>query len=720
MESILKDGYRLYRNKGGKALGVAEHSRVKIIERDGLCFKDFTGEGELLPYADWRLDPGERAEDLAGRLSIEEIAGLMLYSSHQMVPADNSFSGTYQGKEFKEGETKPWELTDQQKQFIEKDGVRHVLVTRLADTETAVKWNNRLQALAENTGFGIPANNSTDPRHGVDADTEYKAITGEPISKWANGVGLAATFDQELVREFGEIASREYRALGITTALSPQIDLGTEPRWMRWADTFGPSLKLACDMARAYCDGFQTTEGSKKGWGEESVNTMVKHFPGGGPAECGRDAHYGFGKYSVYPGNNFEEHLKVFSEAAFKLDGPTGKASAVMPYYSISFDQDTKNKENVGNSFNRYFIGDLLREQLGYEGVVCTDWAITADQGEDIHSALGGKCWGVENLTVAERHLKALEAGVDQFGGNNDAGPVLEAYKMACEKYGEDQARKRFERSAVRLLTNIFQVGLFENPYLDLEESLAIVGNERYVEKGYLSQLKSMVLLKNRGQVLPLPEKTKVYIPDRHVKPYRTFFGTFTPELTAPPANKEAAGEYFQVVDSPEEADAALCFITSPISMGYENGYQPITLQYRPYLAESARAEGITGKGSYLGRTNTCANKADLDMVTEARKQMGEKPVIVSIAMKNPTVLAELEPYADAILVNFGVSSKAPFDILAGNFEPSGRLPAILPKDMETVEKHCEDLPFDYEAYVDSQGNAYEFGFGLNFSGVIK
>lgn len=720
MESILKDGYRLYRNKGGKALGVAEHSRVKIIERDGLCFKDFTGEGELLPYADWRLDPGERAEDLAGRLSIEEIAGLMLYSSHQMVPADNSFSGTYQGKEFKEGETKPWELTDQQKQFIEKDGVRHVLVTRLADTETAVKWNNRLQALAENTGFGIPANNSTDPRHGVDADTEYKAITGEPISKWANGVGLAATFDQELVREFGEIASREYRALGITTALSPQIDLGTEPRWMRWADTFGPSLKLACDMARAYCDGFQTTEGSKKGWGEESVNTMVKHFPGGGPAECGRDAHYGFGKYSVYPGNNFEEHLKVFSEAAFKLDGPTGKASAVMPYYSISFDQDTKNKENVGNSFNRYFIGDLLREQLGYEGVVCTDWAITADQGEDIHSALGGKCWGVENLTVAERHLKALEAGVDQFGGNNDAGPVLEAYKMACEKYGEDQARKRFERSAVRLLTNIFQVGLFENPYLDLEESLAIVGNERYVEKGYLSQLKSMVLLKNREQVLPLPEKTKVYIPDRHVKPYRTFFGNFTPELTAPPANKEAAGEYFQVVDSPEEADAALCFITSPISMGYENGYQPITLQYRPYLAESARAEGITGKGSYLGRTNTCANEADLDMVTEARRQMGEKPVIVSIAMKNPTVLAELEPYADAILVNFGVSSKAPFDILAGNFEPSGRLPAILPKDMETVERHCEDLPFDYEAYVDSQGSAYEFGFGLNFSGVIK
>lgn len=720
MESILKDGYRLYENKNGKNLGIAEHSRVKILEKDGLYFKDFTGDGELLPYADWRLSPKERARDLAGRLSIEEIAGLMLYSSHQMVPAaEGAFSGTYQGKSLKESGAKPWELTDQQKQFVEMDGVRHVLVTGFASTEVAVRWNNRLQAFAENVGFGIPVNNSSDPRHSVDADTEYKALTGEPISKWANGVGLAASFDKELVREFGEIASKEYRALGITTALSPQIDLGTEPRWMRWADTFGPSLRLACDMAKAYCDGFQTTEGGEEGWGEESVNAMVKHFPGGGPAECGRDAHYIYGKYSVYPGENFEEHKKVFSEAAFKLEGPTGKASAVMPYYSISYGQDIKNKENVGNSYSRYLIGDVLREQLGYEGVVCTDWAITADEGPDMNSALGGKCWGVEELSVAERHFKALEAGVDQFGGNNEAGPVLAAYQMFSEKYGEEQARARFERSAVRLLTNIFQVGLFENPYLDLERSLAEVGKDAYVEKGYLSQLKSMVLLKNKDHVLPLAKKIKVFIPDRHVKPYRTFFGNFTQETIAPPANKAAAAEYFQVVDEPGEADAALCFVASPISIGYENGYQPISLQYRPYQAVFAREEAISGGKSYRGRTGSCANEGDLDMVMETREKMGEKPVIVCMTVKNPVVFSEMEPFADAILVNFGVSARAPFDILTGNYAPTGLLPAIMPKDMQTIETHCEDLPFDYEAYVDSQGNAYGFGFGLNFDGVI-
>lgn len=721
MEGILKDGYRLYVNKNGKNLGIGEHSRVKILEKDGLYFKDFIGEGELLPYEDWRLAPKERAQDLAGRLSIEEIAGLMLYSSHQMIPAaENSFSGTYQGKTFKESRAEPWELTDQQKEFVEKDGVRHVLVTGLASTEVAVKWNNRLQALAENVGFGIPVNNSSDPRHSVDADTEYKAMTGEPISKWANGVGLVATFDKELVREFGEIASKEYRALGITTALSPQIDLGTEPRWMRWADTFGPGLKLACEMAKAYCDGFQTTEGGEKGWGNESVNTMVKHFPGGGPAEGGRDAHYSFGKYSVYPGQNFDEHVKVFSEAAFRLDGPTEKASAVMPYYSISYGQDVKNKENVGNSYNRYLIGDLLRQQLGYEGVVCTDWGITADEGADIHSAIGGKCWGVESLSVAERHFKALEAGVDQFGGNNEAGPVLEAYRMACEKYGEEQARARFERSAVRLLTNIFQVGLFENPYLDLESSLAEVGKDEYREKGYLSQLKSMVLLKNVDRALPLAKKTKVYIPDRQVKPYRTFFGNFTEEFAGAPASKAAAGEYFQIVDTPEEAEAAICFVASPVSIGYEDGYQPVSLQYRPYRAACARQEAISGGKSYRDRTGTCANEADLDMVVETKRKMGDKPVIVCMAMKNPVVFSEMEPYADAILINFGVSAKAPFDILTGNYAPTGLLPAIMPKDMQTVETHCEDLPFDYEAYVDSQGNAYGFGFGLDFEGVIK
>ncbi len=732
-----KDGYRLIHNENGKTLGLSEGTRVKLITIDGLAFKDFLGTGELVPYEDWRLDAKERAKDLAGRLSVEDIAGLMLYSAHQMIPAPGSqavFGGTYGGKDFAESGAAPWDLTDQQKKFLVEDKVRHVLITGLKDTETAVRWNNNVQALAENSGFGIPANNCSDPRHGAQTDAEYKGVAGEPISRWANGIGFTATFDPEIVYDFGRMGSMEYRALGLATALSPQIDLCTEPRWMRMADTFGEHTELSIAMTKAYCDGFQTTPGSEDGWGDQSVNAMVKHFPGGGSGEAGRDAHYAFGKYAVYPGNNFEEHMKPFSEGAFSLDGPTGCASAVMPYYTISWNADDKYGKNVGNSYNKYIIQDLLRDRFGYDGVVCTDWGITHNIGKT-EEEFAGKCWGVEHLTEAERHLLALEAGVDQFGGNNDAAPILEAYRMGCEKYGEQAARARFERSAARILTNMFRTGLFENPYLDLETSEKTVGNPEFVKRGYESQLRSVVMLKNRNQVLPLKEKTKVYIPDRHIRPYRNFMSFLTEDQTITPYEKALANEYFQVVDSPEEADAALCFIESPISVGYSpedrqsggNGYVPITLQYRPYQAEFARKHSIAGGDpledftdrSYQGKWNTAANEEDLDLVIRARELMKDKPVIVSVTAKNPLVLSELEPYADAILTEFGVSPRAVLDIVSGRFEPTGLLPVQMPKDMKTVEEQAEDVAFDMICYTDSEGHTYDFAYGMNYSGVI-
>lgn len=734
-----EDGYVLIENENGQTLGISADSRVKILTVDGYAFKDFLGTGELVPYEDWRLPYEERAKDLAERLEIEDITGLMLYSAHQLIPAKGPmaavFGGTYGGKSYEESGAKPWDLTDQQKEFIEKDKVRHVLIMGLESTEAAVRWNNKLQALAENTGFGIPANNSSDPRHGAGSAAEYMGVTGEPISKWANGIGLSASFDPALVKEFGEMGSAEYRALGITTALSPQIDLATEPRWMRFADTFGEHTQMTIDMTKAYCDGFQTTEGTKDGWGMDSVNTMVKHFPGGGSGEGGRDAHYAYGKYAVYPGENFGEHLKPFTQGAFALDGKTKKAGAVMPYYTISYGVDQKYGENVGNSYSRYLIRDLLREELGYDGVVCTDWGITHDIGAT-EEEFAGKCWGVEGLTEGERHFKALEAGVDQFGGNNDAAPVLEAYSMACEKYGKEAADARFRRSAYRLLLNIFCTGLFENPYLDLRESENTVGCEEFKKKGYESQLKSITMLKNKGNILPLKEGIRLYVPPRQSRSYLDFMSKPTGDREIVPAGKQAAAKYFTVVDTPEEADAALCFMESPISVGYSpedrkaggNGYVPVTLQYRPYQAESARAESLAGGDpleeskncGYKNKCTTAANEADLDNVLQMREIMGEKPVIAVVSLKNPMVMAEFEPYADVLLVEYGVTPEAVMDVLAGKFEPQGLLPVQMPKDMKTVECQKEDVAFDMECYVDSEGHTYDFGYGMSYAGVIS
>ena len=487
------DNYRLVTQRGGPDLG---HVSAPLIQDGRKVFKDLNGNGALDPYEDWRLPARDRAQDLAARLSIDEIAGLMLYSGHQGVPADT--------------------ITARQRKFLEEDNLRAVLVTSVASPEVAARWNNRVQAFVEGLGQGIPANNSSDPRHETRATAEYNAGAGGQISLWPSSLGLAATFDPDIVQEFGRIASAEYRALGIATALSPQIDLATEPRWSRFSGTFGEDPGLDTDMARAYVDGFQSTPGAADGWGAQSVNAMVKHWPSGGPEEGGRDAHYSYGKYAVYPGGNFRTHMRPFTEGAFKARGGTGSASAVMPYYTISYGIDPEGR-NVGNNYSAYIIGKLLREESGFDGVVCTDWNITKDNRAI--EAFDGKCWGVETLTEAERHYEAIKAGVDQFGGNNDKGPVLEAYKMWVAEFGEPSARERFERSAVRLLLNSFRTGLFENPYTDPDAAASVVGNPEFMQAGYEAQRKSVVLLKNRAATLQgfeskLMERTREKAPD--------------------------------------------------------------------------------------------------------------------------------------------------------------------------------------------------------------
>ena len=405
---------RTVTNRGGRTLAYVTTSGVSLLTVDRFAFKDLNRNGELDPYEDWRLSTEERAKDLASRMTVEQIAGLMLYSAHQAIPAGRGRFGrtTYGGQPFAESGANAWDLSDDQKDFLTNDDLRHVLITSVESPEVAARWNNDVQALVEGIGLGIPANNSSDPRHRTQASAEYNAGAGGDISMWPGSIGLAATFDPAIVRQFGDIASKEYRALGITTALSPQIDLATEPRWMRFSGTFGADPDLATDMARAYVDGFQTSTGdavTEGGWGYESVNAMVKHWPGGGSGEGGRDAHFAFGKYAVYPGANFSLHLRPFIEGGFKLEGPTGMAAAVMPYYTISFKQDIEYGESVGNAFSKYIITDLLREKYGFNGVVCTDWGVTRDhEGLD---QFGRTPWGVEGLTVAKRHYKALMAG---------------------------------------------------------------------------------------------------------------------------------------------------------------------------------------------------------------------------------------------------------------------------------------------------------------------
>jgi beta-glucosidase len=734
------DGIVLVKNQNGPTLGYSSKSGLIILTVDGLAFKDLNRNGKLDKYEDWRLPVAERAKDLSAQMTVEQIAGLMLYSAHQAIPAIavGYGAGTYGGKHFGEG-IDPTDITDQQKTFLLKDNLRHVLITSVQTPEVAARWNNNVQALVEGAGLGIPANNSSDPRHGTSSGVEYTAGAGGKISQWPDQLGLAATFDPNVIKEFGHIAAQEYRALGIATALSPQIDLGSEPRWVRINGTFGEDPQLDADMARAYVDGFQTSDAGaeiKDGWGYHSVNAMMKHWPGGGPEEGGRDAHYAYGKFAVYPGNNFDEHLVSFVDGTLKLDGKTKMAAAVMPYYTISYGRDVKNKENDGNSYSKYLITDLLRTKYHYDGVVCTDWGVTADEGKT-PDIFGGKSWGMETKTVAERHYKILMAGVDQFGGNNDAVPVIEAYKMGVKEHGEAAMRARFEQSAVRLLTNIFRVGLFENPYLDIKHTQLTVGNPYFMKAGYEAQLKSIVLLKNSNNVLPLKTGTTVYLPKKYTPSMLGFFGPPSKEHWDDAVTGDLLGKYFKSTDDPSKADCAVVFVSSPYGgAGYDKedvakggtGYTPITLQYGEYTATDARAHSIAAGDpaepnvndrTYKGKTITAGNYNDLKTIRETKAAMKGKPVIVVITLSKPAIPAEFEKDANAIVANFGVQNQAILDILSGAAEPSALLPFQMPADMKTVELQNEDIPHDMICYKDADGHTYDFGFGMNWKGVI-
>ena len=748
----------------GAILSYAKDSGVSLLEaEDGdviYAFKDMDKDGELDPFEDWRLDINTRAEDLAGKLTKEQIAGLMLFSSHERKPEEG--------------------LTEDQKKYLKEDELRNVLNAGGNNIEANVKWNNEMQAYVEGLGGTgtavIPVNYSSDPRSTASADDMYQ-VDGNEISLWPSNLGLAATFNPETVFNFGRISSEEYRGLGIATALGPQIDLATDPRWPRFNGTFGENTQLTTEMTEAYVSGTQSTfgaDGSDLGWGAASVNAMIKHFPGDGSGEGGRESHTNSGKYAVYPGDNFDELLKPFIEGGLKLTGKTGETASIMSSYSVGIGADGESEIGVRmpSAYNKAKM-DILRVDNNYDGVVCTDWMVTTAM-EDGTGPIGTG-WLTAHLTVPERHYEVLKTGTDMFGGNNDKAPVLAAYEMWEADYqagtNDISAQERFAQSGKRIVKMIMQTGLFEHPYLDLEHSKAAVASEDKIAAGYQAQLDSIVMLKNKnetikaaGDILADYKDKVVYIPSSILIDFPNVFSPEGAVITGESMSAEAARLYFKEVVTDEEVldeagniigyetpdlsgiDMAIVGMRSPNNGSLfaapgldENGFYPLSLQYRPYTAdgEQVRKTSIAGdvlddgtkeNRSYFNATSKIGNEYDLDACLNTLKAVEaaeaatgrDIPVIVAMKSTNPVIVSEFEDRVDAIVVGFSVSDKALLEVILGGFEPQGLLPMQFPKDMDTVEAQFEDVGQDMTPYTDSEGNRYDFAYGLNYSGVIS
>jgi beta-glucosidase len=619
---------------------------VPVLERDDLKFRDLNRDGLLQPFEDWRLSSGERAADLLGRLSIAEKAGTMMHGSAPLAT---------------DGAKPPiaYDLAGVEKMIL--GGHVTSLISRLSiPAAQLAAQNNALQALAERGRFAIPILISTDPR------SHFKSLIGVSVaagdfSQWPGPLGLASTHDPELVRRFADVARQEYRAAGIHMALSPQADLATEPRWSRIDGTFGEDAELVGHMVRAYVAGFQHGE---CGIQTDGVAAIVKHWVGYGASLQGFDGHNFYGRFAAFPGGKLQDHIRPFDEA-FAV-----QVAGVMPTYDVLQQVSLKGSslEPVGAGFNTQLLTGLLREGHGFKGLILSDWAITKDCDASCMTGTPAQTpadiampWGVETLTKPERFAKAVAAGVDQFGGETDTEQLVEAVRAGRI----DEAR--LNQSVTRLLELKFQLGLFDNPFVDEANAAAVVGSAAFLQLASDAQQRSLVLLENKRGILPLKSRTvKVFV-----------HGIAAVAL---------ARHGMVAVANARLAEVAILRVEAPHQLLHPGFF--------------------FGSKQHEGSLAFAAGSADLKLIEATSLII---PTIVLMNLDRPAVLTQINQKVSALLAEFGASDDTILDVLTGRARPQGKLPFELPSSMRAVEAQRPDVAHD------SKDPAYPLFFGLQY-----
>ncbi|MEM9649844.1 MAG: glycoside hydrolase family 3 N-terminal domain-containing protein [Bacteroidota bacterium] len=610
------------------------HKSQVVLEENGWAYRDLNKNKKLDVYEDARQSIDKRVKDLLGQMTLEEKAGMMFINGVP-VSTDAIPDGTQGLKGFVATQPPITENMDSKK-------MTHFNTWDIPeDLSILAKWYNNVQQLAEKTRLGIPITMASDPRHHFDKNSPPQSSVG--FTQFCEMPGFAAIGDEKLVKDFADIVRKEFLAVGFRESLSPQIDLATEPRWARINGGFSEDASLTARLTKPYIEGLQGEELT------QGVACMTKHFPGGGPQKEGLDPDFIFHKGQIYPGDNFDYHLIPF-EAAFDSN-----TAGVMPYYGVPTDQT---EENVAMGFNKTIITTLLREKYGYDGVVCTNWGLITDipMGPDI--TWEARAWGVEHLSEAERVLKVIEVGCDQFGG--ESRPELVVQLVSEDKLSE----KRIDVSVGRLLRQKFELGLFDNPFLDETKVSETIGTRTSQALGQKTQQMAMTLLKNSGNLLPLTQnKHKVFIKNMD-------------SLTV--------SKYAEVVTSSEEADFAIIRLNTP--------WYPVDT--KNFIAASFHHGDLDFKG---------AEKQDI------LNLLKKVPTVVDIYLDRPAVIPEVTKSAAAVIADFGASDTAVCEVLFGNAQPHGKLPFELPYSMETVRSQKADVPYD------SQNPLFRFGFGLKY-----
>lgn len=737
----------------------------KTIEKDGLTFRDLNGNGKLDDNEDYRKPAADRAAALLDAMSpsagktadtsqdeakVKQLIGLVNVFNVYIANGNFCKDGTnpsFDGKKYdlvceKQGITYwpfPGGVPSKSTSEMMQAGARYFTIRDNPSAADLAKWTNNLQKLAAKTQWGIPVVITSNPRNHIAAGGGFAEASGV-YSFWPNMPGLAAAAlgekvakgSQTLIRDFASEAAKEWVATGVRKGYMYQADLATEPRWERNNGTFGDDPDLVAEIMQQLTEGFQGTKAGDFVLKPTSVALTTKHFPGNGVAPNGIDSHGSAGNHAMYstPGS-LAWQVKAFQGA---IDAGT---SSIMTYYQIpsgNIAQQLPAKylvgggvEEVGTGFNKsmlsYLKGDKADGGLGFKGYINSDSRITIREGQP---------HGVENLSAEDRIAKSFNAGMELLsighGEHNmvtGKAPIWADEEMFKAYKAGKISLEIIKKAAKPLLTEMFQMGLFDNPYVDESKVASIVSTEALKAKAALAHQKSVVLLKN-DNVLPLK------VDDAAVKLYVEVFAKA--EDNADPAKQNSRTKAMrawvkshypnaQVVEDHAQATHAILMV-SPSSVTIcekAGGGEEICASTLGKSTAEAQAIEDSKRHQEI-RINAFSAGTKTSKIAEIQDAMvaAGKPVIVVVNMGNPWLIDGIEPKAKAMITTYDTTNDALFDVITGKFNPTGRLPIAIPRNWEEVQKNAADTPGHMEksatyAYKDALGKVYTFGYGLSY-----
>ena len=739
-----------------------------VLTVGGYRFKDLNGSGQLDPYEDWRLSLQERIDDLVARMTLEEKAGMLMIETlnsdfnGEIGPADALPGTSYDCKDSATANTNyqcntnATEYVNNQKmtRFIFRNGVTATPGTSASvisgpqiTPQNAAKWTNTVQQLCEATRLGIPAVFKSNARNHIDPDARagINEASGA-FTAFPKEAGLAAaalgeeavktgkaptTGDMSIIKQFAEVMGPEWKSIGLRAAYTYMADLSTEPRWYRVHETFSQDADLTANIMKTLVQNLQgsTIKDGTSVNQDTAVALTLKHFPGGGPQELGMDPHYAHGKEQVYPGGLFEYHFRPF-KAAIDVG-----VSSIMPYYGapVNASYNGVTYPQTGFAFSKEIVTGLLRDTLGFKGYVNSDTGIIND-----------RAWGLEKKTVDERVAAAINGGTEVLSGFHINKTIADLVKAGL--ISEDRLNEAVER----LLKEQFQLGLFENPYVDETKAASIIGKNEHRTVALDVQRKSLVLLRNQEQTtgvkaLPLKAGAKVYIMGDFTKANVEKYGYTVTDgnVLVNGVRPVAAGHDYALISISALVNRteASKYKSDDPEYGLNPNHLKPTKAGQPYNQPWGSEDRCVVPDEYADTTKTCLDnglifggvlpweannlsfttmapskswqlKPSLADIQAIMTEVGPQNTILHIYFRHPFVLDEASGLrnAGAIVAGFGVSDTALLDVLSGQYKPQGKMPFALANNLQAIIDNEPDVP----GYPDKD-TLYPFGFGLTY-----